>query len=307
VFAATVGTWLLCGEPSIQPLASASPQTSDAWLEAKPACVFPLASQAPPASREAFMTALSAGLQHLAVTPAGANLLSGVAIAYPAMKSLRIDLSDCVEDDAHKPPKVNWHFTPQPGVRVQSLEIAARPLIIKGAKLQYELTAADAQLKMAEDRANHPLLMLMGATDGHFSVTAGHDDVQALCLAAAKQFARKYGFSVKALSLEMTTPTPRTLDANVVVTLDGAMGGKLYFTGRFSVTPNLNATASKLTCRGDGPGGMVISSLLSPGLMFYDGKTKPLVSFPFDGMKLRDVKIHVDGDLHIDADFGEKS
>jgi hypothetical protein len=49
-----------------------------------------------------------------------------------------------------------------------------------------------------------------------------------------------------------------------------------------------------------------ISTMLSPGLMWYNGKTKPLLSFPFDGLALRDVKFRADNDLHIDADFGKR-
>jgi hypothetical protein len=296
--------FLLCGGLAIQPFAYSAPQTTDAWLEAKPALVFPLTSPKPPDSQDAFLAALIGGLQHLAVTPAGATVLSSEPAAYPTLHSIRIDLSNAIEDDTHKPPHVNWHFVPQPGVHVDRLQVTARPLIIQGATVQYDLTADGADLQMAEDRAKHPLLMLMGATAGHFSVTAAHADVETLCLAAAKQFAHKYGFAVKSLKLELTTPTPRTLDAKLTVSLDGGMGGKLHFTGRFTINDNLNATATNLSCHGDGPGGVLISTMLGSGMMFYNGKTKPLVSFPFNGLALRDVKLRADDDLHIDADFG---
>lgn len=131
--------------------------------------------------------------------------------------------------------------------------------------------------------------------------------MQAICLAAAKEIAHKHGYSVKALSVELTTSTPRTMDVKLTVTLDGGMGGTLHFAGRLTVADDLTATASKLSCRGDGVGGVMISSMLMPGMMFYNGKTKPLVSFPFNGMQLRDVKFKSDGDLHIDADFSRRA
>jgi hypothetical protein len=297
---------LLCSGLSSRPQPDAAPPTTDAWLEAKAACIFPLTSPPPLDSQAAFMTALLGGLQRLAVMPAGASALSGDATAYPALRSLRIDLTNAVEDDTHKPPKVNWHYVPHPGVHVDRLEVTARPLIIEGAKVQYDLTAGDADLNMAQDRKHRPLLMLMGAQDGHFSIAAAHGDMETLCLAAARQFAVKYGFSVSSVDMELTAPTVRTLDVKLTVTLDGRMGGTLNFTGRLTVAPDLTATASNLSCHGDGVGGVLISSMLESGLTFYNGKTKPLVSFPFDGMELRDVSFHTGGDLHIDADFSKR-
>jgi hypothetical protein len=302
-----VGICLLCGGFSIRQRPQFTLPTSDAWFAAKPACVFPLTSPTPPDSQETFMAALLGGLQRLARMPAGGSALSGEAIAYPSMRTLKIDLSNAVEDERHKPPKVNWHFVPQPGVHVDRLEVAARPLIIQGAKVQYDMTVGGAELKMAEDRARHPLLMLMGADEGHFSVAVEQGDVETLCLAAAKQIAGKYGFSVNGVSVELVTSTPRTVDAKLTVILGGRMGGTLHFTGRLTIADNLTATISHLSCHGQGVGGVMISSMLETGLLFYNGKTKPLVSFPFDGMQLRDVKFQMDAELRVEADFSKRA
>jgi hypothetical protein len=291
------------------PAATSPVAKQDAWLEAKPACVFPMGCDAMPPSGVAFAAALFGGLQRLAVIPPGAVQSGMIQIqsdAYPTFGSLRIDLSNSAEDDVHKPPKVNWHYTPKSAVTAAQFEVSASPLLIHGAKLEYDLTATDADLNLAEDRAGHPLLMLMGTTHGHFSATATRDTVHALCLAAAKRFATKYHFSVKDLAVDLTTPTDRSVNVVVDVALAGELGGSLHFTGLFEVADDLRATASHLTCTGDGPGGDIIAAMLTPGLMYYDGKTKPLVVFPFDAMTLRDVRFHMDDNLHIAADFGGK-
>jgi hypothetical protein len=287
-----------------EPAVSSAQQ--DAWLEAKPACVFTLAGDALPASGVLFAQALTTGLGRMAVTPPLARLVQTQFDAYPTLSQLRIDLSNSTEDADHKPPKVNWHFIPRAGVRTGRLEVLADPLTIQGAKVQYDLTASDADLNLAQDRQGRPLLMLMGTTHGHFAASAAEEDVQTLCLAAARRFAGKYGFSIDSLTLDLSTPSPRSLEAKMVVVLGGRMDGTLHLSGRFDVADDLTATASHLTCQGDGPGGLLISGMLLPGLFAYDGKTKPLVVFPFNSMRLRDVQIRADDGLRITAEFGNR-
>jgi len=309
LWSAVLAAGLLAGAVSSESavLSEKAPANADAWLEAKPACVFPLACEAAPTDAAAFITALSAGLGRLAVLPPGGSVIRMESGAYPSLGRLAIDLSNSSEDDVHKPPKVNWHFTPKAFVKSARFEVSAQPLLIHGAKLQYDLTATDAELQMAQDRAGRPLLMLMGTPHGHLAATAGREAIQALCLAAAKRFAQKYHFSVQDVAVDLTTPSDRDVEVRVGVLLAGELGGSLHFTGRFNVADDLTATASNLSCEGDGAGGLIIAGLLKGGLMYYDGKTKPLVVFPFGGLHLRDVKFHMGESLEIAADFGDKN
>src|ERR1700722_17786782 len=281
--------WLVCGGLATQPTSVTAP-TSDAWLEAKPACVFPLDSSALPANADLLSVALAGGLSRLAVTPTQPNRVQAESAGYPALSRLRIDLSNSIEDNDHKPPKVNWHFMPQSAVSAEQFIVSARPLIIKGAKIEYELTAARAILDLAQDRQNRPMLMLTGTPHGHLDAMVSHDDVESLCLSAARHFAAKYHFWVKSLRLNLSSPTDRTLEAGVDVALGGSLYGNLHFTGRFKVADDLTTTPSDLTCRGDGPGGILIEGMVLPGLMYYNGKTKPLLLFPFDRLRLTDLR-----------------
>ena len=71
------------------------------------------------------------------------------------------------------------------------------------------MTSPDGgDLQMAEDRAQ----ALAPDVDGRHRRTFpghrhAHADVETLCLAAAKQFAHRYGFAVKSLKLELTNST----------------------------------------------------------------------------------------------------
>jgi len=306
---------LLCGGLSSQPAAYSAPPKVNAWLEAKPVCVFPLdgtsATLLPP-DRAGLIQSLDEGMKRLAVIPDQSKLVQTDETAYPALRTLRIDLSGSTEDADHMPPKLDWHFPPRDGVQVEKFEVIADPLLIRGAKVKYDLTATDAQLSFAHDRQDRPALLLTQAKSGHVEINANHGDVETLCLAAAKRFAGKYGFSVNAIKLKFSAPNDKTLLAEADVTL-GGMGGHLDLTGQFVVTDDgiktATGNASHLTCHGQGPGGIFLSSLLTGGLLAYDNISKPLVEFPFDHMTLRNAKFHVEGtpsegNLHITADFG---
>jgi hypothetical protein len=302
---------LLCGGLSTQPAAYSSPPAKSAWLEAKPVCVFPLDGTELPGDRAALIASLNIGMKRLAVIPDPSRLVQTEETAYPALRTLRIDLSNSTEDADHMPPKLNWHFLPRDGVRVERFEVIADPLVIRGAKVRYDLTASDAQLSFAHDRQDRPALLLTQAKSGHVEINANHGDIETLCLAAAKRFAGKYGFSVNGLKLKFSSPDERTLLAEADVSL-GGVGGHLALTGRFEVSDDATGNASHLTCSGQGAGGIFLSGLLAPGLFAYDNTTKPLVEFPFDHMSLRNAKFHVDGSpsegsLKVTADFGAEA
>src|ERR1700733_545932 len=109
--------WMLVAIFALAGLATASfaagdvlsAKTPDAWVEAKPACVFPLASDALPANVDSLTEALLNGLARLAIPPPQPNRIMVSTANYPALGKLTIDLSNSVEDNDHKPPKVNWH------------------------------------------------------------------------------------------------------------------------------------------------------------------------------------------------------
>jgi hypothetical protein len=66
----------------------------------------------------------------------------------------------------------------------------------------------------------------------------------------------------------------------------------------------MNAKLSGLNCDGDEVLGPLIVGLLRPGLTKFEGKSRPLLSFPSPTMHLRTVQIKVDDSVHLKAAFG---
>jgi hypothetical protein len=69
----------------------------------------------------------------------------------------------------------------------------------------------------------------------------------------------------------------------------------------------MNATLTHLQCDGDEALGPLIVGIIRPGLQKYEGKSKPVFSFPTGELQLRDVQIRTDDQIRVTALFGAGS
>ena len=101
-------------------------------------------------------------------------------------------------------------------------------------------------------------------------------------------------------------------DNNHQINADLSLGSRLllmpislHFTARVDVDDAGNAHLSNLTCRGDDIAGWLISGFIRPELAQHNNRTMPLIAFPTDRVKLRDVQVKIQEEhVHLDAGFG---
>ena len=99
--------------------------------------------------------------------------------------------------------------------------------------------------------------------------------------------------------------TPRALSVSLYVSTKVALiPAGMLFKAHVVVDDSMNARISGLTCEGDEALGPLIVQFLRPALARYNGRTRPLVSFPAKDMQLHDVAVTVDDRLHLTAAFG---
>ena len=84
----------------------------------------------------------------------------------------------------------------------------------------------------------------------------------------------------------------------------GILPAGLRFKARVDVDQTLNGRIARLSCEGDQLLGPIISGFINPALQKYEGKTRPLVGFPWGEMKLKDFELRLDDAFHLDATFG---
>ncbi|HWE95630.1 MAG TPA: hypothetical protein VG269_16820 [Tepidisphaeraceae bacterium] len=303
---------LLCGLNGSHPdhrAAAAPPKTPKAWFDAKGAAVFPLGPGALPVTREDLVTSLTKAWKEKIRFPEGGEIVQVEGGRYPALGSLKINLAGGIFD----PDRTREDRSPglRPSGKVES-RVAARdfafdcqPLICEKAKLNVHVAATDARLDVEHDNLGRPMLMLAGAKQATLDFEATRADLESLLLLGARENGGKYGVTVENIRLSIQTPSARTIDVDVrVSTKVGFIPADMRFQAHVDIDDHMNAKVSHLQCTGDKALGPLITGLIRPGLAKYEGKTRPLFSFPSDELKLRDARVEGGDDIRVKATFG---
>jgi hypothetical protein len=222
---------------------------------------------------------------------------------------LRIDLSGRLVTVREMPKDPAGVGQAQPGPAFQSLEVLAHPLNAEGAKLHFDLTAANVQFNYDRSRTGRPVLTLAAATDGRFAARIAKADLQALVTAKAREAAQAKGITIERLDFDLTQLGPRSvlLDAKAAVqtkALFKTVRGTVTFTGRADVDDRLVARLSGLDVAGEGTMVALAVNLVKGRITALEGKELPLATFALGGVRLRDVRLQVGDELTVTAAFG---
>lgn len=277
---------------------------SKAWFDARSVCIFPLSPGALPRSRQELDDSLTRGWDKAMKVPDSSKLVEIQGEKYPALDSIRIDLSEATLPPG-KSEKMKPSNKPQTQLGVAHFDLVGQPLLCNRAKLNLSVSAADARLDLERDRGGKPIMLLSEAKDASLSFDATRADLERILLADLRTAASPYGVEIVSASLYLSADTERSVSVDLhVVTRFALIPAGMRFRAHVDIDDAMNARLTGLTCDGDEVLGPLIVGLLRPGLAKYDGKSRPLISFPSGKMHLRDVKIRVDDSVHLNAAFG---
>jgi hypothetical protein len=177
---------------------------------------------------------------------------------------------------------------------------------IDGAAMYLRIVAQDVDLGVQRDQLKHPLLVVTSARDGQLQFHTTQADLSRMFTASANYRGQRYGLSVSRATLKLTSDDEHQLKADLrlrsVLLL---MPIQLHFTARVDVQDDGVAHLSNLTCDGDDAAGWLISGIIKPSLKKYNGQTMPLVAFPSEQIKVRNLSVKLDGDdVKVAAAFG---
>ena len=281
------------------------PNSNKAWFDAKSVCVFPLSARQMPSDREELMTAMVNGWKGALRLPDPDKVITAEGGAYPSITTLRIDLSDAVLRSEKKKAKLRLSNNVEKSLDVDHLEVVGDPLLLNRAKLHLSLTATGAELELERDKKGKPLMMLADAKGGKLTFDVTMRDIESLLLHGAREAAGKYGITIEKTKLNLVAQTPRSIQASLyVATKVGFIPAGMLFKAHVLVDDAMNAKLTGLTCDGDEALGPLIVSLLRPALADYEGKTRPLLSFPAGHIKLKNLQLRIDDAVHLVAEFG---
>jgi len=82
------------------------------------------------------------------------------------------------------------------------------------------------------------------------------------------------------------------------------LNASLSVSGQLDLDDHLNLKISGLNCTGDGPMASLACTILTPYLRKIEDQEIPLMLLPLDEIRLRDVRLAVDENVVIAAEFG---
>ncbi|MDQ3441657.1 MAG: hypothetical protein M3478_15040, partial [Planctomycetota bacterium] len=127
--------------------------------------MFPLAGKNFPTSSDELATSIEEALGDVFTLPKK----NGVTIdgaKFPALKTVKINLSGATVSAKEPPPKPRPVGKRQPGVRVAKLEVTGQPIQYEQTKLSLKVTGSGLAFDFARDKKGNPLLVLAEAEDG---------------------------------------------------------------------------------------------------------------------------------------------
>ena len=294
--------------PAPRKLASHAASEPKAWIDAKSFSVFPLGDGAMPDDAQSLCAALQEGWKTAIVVPDPEKAVIIAGGVYPSVASMLIDFSDGrvrPSDRNNKSGKIEINNKVERNLQVEHLEVRGEPVLLRSTRMNMRLTADTAQIDLERDRHGKPVMMLAKAKSGTLSFDVSRADAESLVLHDAREMASHYGVSIESIKIIIFPETPRSIQASVYVeTKIAFIPAGMLFQAHITIDDSMNARISGLACEGDEALGPLIVHFLRPSLARYNGKTHPLMSFPADKMKLRDVAVRVDDSLHLTAAFG---
>ena len=282
------------------------PAAIKAWFDARGVCIFPLSPGELPQSREELNDSLLGAWEHALSLPDPSKVISIEGGRYPAIESLRIDVSDgTMQRKNKKEEKSRPDGKPQSHLGVGRFELVGQPLLCEKARLNVNLSAEKVRLDLEHDRSGTPILFLANAEAGKLTFDATSEDLARVVLATARGMAEPYGVEVVSANLQIEAKSPRSVTAKLhISTRVGFIPAGMAFKAHVDIDDAMDARLTGLSVDGDEALGPLIVTLLRPGLAKYEGKSRPLISFPSREMHLHDLQVRVDDAVHLTADFG---
>ncbi|QOV91118.1 hypothetical protein [Humisphaera borealis] len=297
-----------CAKKPAPPPVVLKPKPPEAWIKADAFCILPLSeSVVPPTGGQLADSMLSAWIKAFTF-PDAAKVVTLIGGRYPAIDVMRVDLSDAVAIPKAKRPSVGELKPSVQSLWVSDFSLVAEPLRSKESDSQanMQITASGVRFDVQKSKDGMPLLMMADAGSGTLHFDTLTRDLEKSMLTAAKERGSRGLVSVRNISLDFKSVGPRSIDAVMhVSTLVGFIPAGMKFTARVDIDDQMNATIYNLTAEGDEALGPLIVQFIRPSLAKYDGKTKPLMSFPNPEVKLKDVQISAGERITLDAVFGK--
>jgi hypothetical protein len=258
--------------------------------------MLPLAGETAPTHTPDLADALQRGLTQYGV-------VADVAAEgdWPALTSLEVRLSRLER------PRQLEKATVASSLGIARLVVTGSPVTIEGvpAMVRADFSTLGCGIGKASDGPWQ--LVVNTAEAGRLELEASKTDVEAAVHRVVSELAEKQGATVQSTTLQLTSPTPHSVEFQVTCTAKIFIASAtLTVSGRLEVDDQLNARIGGLRVSGDGMIANMAHGLIQPKLAEINGRVIPLGDYVAAGLRVSDLTISTGDRLRLEATFGRK-
>ncbi|HEY0009806.1 MAG TPA: hypothetical protein VGB55_13845 [Tepidisphaeraceae bacterium] len=263
---------------------------------------FPLQAENPPRTPQLLVAAMTEayrarleGSPSLDIQALGSSL--------KRLQLLQIDLTGSSVRSTYVPKDQAQEQFARPYILADRLRYVANPLKYHDYSASLVVEASKAELTLIPTTDHQWTLVLSDCDEGSAHIRVGLEDLRRGALAAAKA-RQSVAFGINDLSLDITSPSSRVLEARVLVK------SRVFFvpsaftiSGRVRIDNQFNVHFSRLSAQGSDPSGAMIAGFVQGKLDKFNNKAAPLLKLPGGKIRLTDLRFNVDDKLGIDVQF----
>lgn len=222
----------------------------------------------------------------------GVPFVSGDAAA------LTIDLSGArMKPDAPPPEPV----TDGDELAAARLRLAASPLMVHGAEVDVQFDGTDVVFAVAADGSSAAPRRVASGTA---RLSAKRAALEVLLLAALRERAAAQGATVERVELALRPAGPRAFGVEATLDVKMMLRAAVELSAELAIEDDLAARIVEFEARAGGMLGGMLGAVLDGMAAKVRGKKIALAGAPLAGARVRDVRVHVDDGLTIEADLG---
>jgi len=265
--------------------------------------MFPLQTKSLPENAGSLRDALEESFSQFVQSP-GHRMVTVEDKNYPDLDAIRIFLDGATA--AERLPARPVSVDPvEPALRAALFEITAHPIRVQGAGVHLECRAREVRIGQARSADGNLLLLLEDASDGTVDVAISLSDLEALVRAGASAATKGQGIILEDVRVQLKALSERALAATVCVRARKLfLNAAVEIKGRVEIDEQMTAHLSGLDCSGEGTLGTLACGFLGPHLQRFEGRKFSLLALPLGEVRLRDIRLCIDNQLRVHAEFG---
>ncbi len=254
-----------------------------------------------PASKAELAEALNEALGRYLKNPG--TFVAVHARVFPYLDEIEVNL-DGAELASPLPPPSKVVGETKSACEAGRLTLGGRDIKIRGFPFNLQMTAQNLVIHSGRDESGQAVLVPESIRSGQVAIAASQQDLEKALGELARQEAAKHGITIEDLRIALRARGARSISVDIHLRAKKFLRTEMDVSGQLEIDDAFQANISNLKCRATGAIGSVACGLLQPYLDRMEGRSVSLMSFPFSGMKLTDVRVTVANTVEVTADFG---